>query len=269
MSPSNSLQSTSTLFWILRIGAAMEFVGHGMVGLGHPPAWAAYFGVVGIHESTAFGLMPVVGAVDVLLGIAVLLYPCRALAGYMALWGLWTALLRPLSGEPVWEAVERAGNYGAPLALCFLFATGGVRAWLASRPLESLTKTQVSLIKSILIWTTALLLLGHGALGALMQKKLLQTHYASIGLPGDIMVGWIGWFEIILAIAVALKPLRSLLIFVLIWKLATELLSPMAGSSMWVFIEHGGSYVAPLALIFMNRVMGSRTEDDARLQAAA
>jgi hypothetical protein len=26
----------------------------------------------------------------------------------MAVWGLWTALLRPLSGEPFWETIERA-----------------------------------------------------------------------------------------------------------------------------------------------------------------
>ncbi|MGQ0642327.1 MAG: hypothetical protein ACT4P6_16390 [Gemmatimonadaceae bacterium] len=38
----------------------------------------------------------------------------------MAVWGLWTALLRPLSGEPFFDTIERAGNYGVPLALLLL-----------------------------------------------------------------------------------------------------------------------------------------------------
>jgi hypothetical protein len=41
---------------------------------------------------------------------------------------------------------------------------------------------------------------------------------------------------------------QSLVVFILIWKLATEVLSPIAGTQIWVFIEHGGSYAAPLAL---------------------
>ena len=49
---------------------------------------------------------------------------------YMAVWGLWTALLRPLSGEPWWETIERAPNYLVPLALlfvlsCFHYYTAG------------------------------------------------------------------------------------------------------------------------------------------------
>ena len=36
----------------------------------------------------------------------------------LTVWGLWTASLRPLSGDSVWELVERAGNYGVPLLLC-------------------------------------------------------------------------------------------------------------------------------------------------------
>jgi hypothetical protein len=45
----------------------------------------------------------------------------------MAVWGLWTALLRPLSGEPVWELIERAPNYLIPFALLYL--RGLPRTW--------------------------------------------------------------------------------------------------------------------------------------------
>jgi hypothetical protein len=71
--------------------------------------------------------MPVVGSVDIFLGFLVLLKPIRAALIYMAVWGLWTALLRPLSGEPFWETIERAPNYLVPLALLYL--RGLPRGW--------------------------------------------------------------------------------------------------------------------------------------------
>jgi hypothetical protein len=49
----------------------------------------------------------------------------------MALWGLWTATLRPLSGEPVWETIERAPNYLVPAA--FLAVRGLPALWRAWR----------------------------------------------------------------------------------------------------------------------------------------
>jgi hypothetical protein len=229
----------------------MEFIGHGMVGLGHPPAWAPYFGVVGIGRATSYALMPWVGAFDIAMGIAVLVLPCRAMIWYMALWGLWTAMLRPLAGESVWEAVERAGNYGAPFAL-FLMSTGGsARSWIGFNqggPMEGFRRGEFCWMLRL---TTVLLLLGHGMLGLAVQKPLLGAQYASIGLHGSGLEGMIGGFECLLALAVLFKPDRPLLVGIVLWKLATEALSPVAGSSLWVFVEHGGSYAAPLALAFM------------------
>ena len=218
--------------WTLRIGVSMEFVGHGMLGFGHPPAWASYFGVVGIGHPHAFSLMSPVGILDLALGISVLVFPIRSVVFYMALWGLWTALLRPLAGESVWEAVERAGNYGAPFALFLLLEPGDRKETL----------------RRVLLLTTALLLLGHGLLGLVVHKPIYGAQYAAIGLGGANVEAGIGAFECLLAAAVLVRPARKLLFFVVAWKLATEALSPIAGSAVWVFIEHGGSYAAPLAL---------------------
>ena len=106
----------------------------------------------------------------------------------------------------------------------------------------------------VLHWTLRLstfaLLLGHGALGILTRKALLAAHYSSIGLPGAAVEPWVGGFEMLLAVAVLAKPSVGLLVFVFAWKLATEVLNPIAGSLFWVFVEHGGSYAAPLALAY-------------------
>ena len=54
------------------------------------------------------------------MGIIILFYPLRAIIMWLVIWGAITALLRPLSGEPFAEFIERAGNFGAPLALIIL-----------------------------------------------------------------------------------------------------------------------------------------------------
>jgi hypothetical protein len=237
--------------WVLRIGVAMEFVGHGVLGLHHPPAWASYFGVVGIPRQTALMLMPLVGAFDVATALTVLFYPIRGVLLFMAAWGLWTALLRPLAGESAWEAVERAGNFGAPLALFLVAQCDGPRSWLRFNVVHAIGGELRTRFSWLLRLTTVLLLAGHGALGLLVHKPMFHAQYASIGLPSAWVEPLIGGFELVLALAVLVRPEFRLLVFVLVWKLATEALSPMTGSPIWVFIEHGGSYAAPLALALL------------------
>ena len=121
------LASGATLHWLLRVACGLEFIGHGAFGILTKAAWVPYYGVVGIPPEWAYKLMPLTGGVDVFLGFLVLLKPVRAALLYMALWGLWTALLRPLSGEPLWETIERAPNYLVPAA--FLAVRGLPVAW--------------------------------------------------------------------------------------------------------------------------------------------
>lgn len=106
--------------WVLRIAIAGEFFGHGIFALQQKQGWIKYFESVGISAETALTLMLVIGFIDVLSAILVLIKPIPALLLWMALWGVWTALLRPIAGEPVWDFVERWANWGAPLALLLL-----------------------------------------------------------------------------------------------------------------------------------------------------
>src|SRR5215472_7998683 len=81
-------------------------------------------------------LMPLIGTVDICLGILTLFMPLRAVLLYCTIWGFWTALLRPLAGEGIWELVERAYNYGVPLALLVLVGPGtSVHMWFAEKAL--------------------------------------------------------------------------------------------------------------------------------------
>ena len=237
--------------WILRIGVTMDFLGHGMVGFGRPAAWVNYFGVVGIGHDAAYGLMPWVAIMDVAMALMALVFPIRAFVFFMTLWALWTALLRPLAGEPFWEAMERAGNYGAPWAFFLILGEQRFGSWLRGGIAAFIDERRKREICAVLRLTTVALMLGHGALGLLVRKPLLASHYDSLGLGGTAIEPWVGAFEIILSAAVLVRPGFGLLLFVFTWKVATELLSPIAGSSFWVFVEHGGSYAAPLALALL------------------
>jgi len=243
------------IHWVLRIGVVWEFLGHGALGIDRTAAWTSYFAVVGIHRDTALALMPWVGAFDVFLAAVVLFAPVRAAVLYMAYWGLWTAILRPLAGEPFWEAVERAGNYGAPLALFLVTAKGG-GSRLHPRRVDELDNARTRRLGWVLGATTAMLLVGHGALGLLVAKPILHAEYASIGLGGPWVEPLVGAFECLLGLGVLVQPGFGLLAFVLVWKLATEALVPRLGYPVWVFIEHGGSYAAPLALAYLLRLRG-------------
>jgi len=226
---------TRGLEWILRLGVAACFVGHGAFGLLRKEAWLAYFGAMGIEPSVGWTLMPIVGAVDVAIGLSVLLRPTRSALVWAAGWALFTALLRPLAGEPIWETLERAGNYGVPLALLLL---------VLARDRVGIGRVAVTLQA-----TTVLLLVGHGML-AIAGKPLLVDHAATLGLaaPAAVMAGA---SELTLAALVAFRPSVLLLLGVTAWKVATELLFPLSGDPVWEFIERGGSYAAPVALALL------------------
>lgn len=106
--------------WILRIGIACTFIGHGVFAFNVNPHWIDYLKTVGFSASMAIQIMPVIGVIDMLVGLVVLVKPFRAVVLYAFLWTFATALIRPLSGESIWMFVERGSNFAAPLALYYL-----------------------------------------------------------------------------------------------------------------------------------------------------
>ena len=122
------------VFWLLRVACAAEFVGHGAFGIITKAAWLPYFAVGGIPPEVAYLLMPIIGAVDISMGVLTALRPIRPALIYMAMWGLMTALLRPVSGEGVWEFVERIPNFSVPFAMLVLMYVRDRRSMLSRVP---------------------------------------------------------------------------------------------------------------------------------------
>ncbi|HEV2481305.1 MAG TPA: hypothetical protein VGS79_16650 [Puia sp.] len=251
------------MHYTLRFASAMCFIGHGAFGIITKPIWCNYFAVFGISHDVAYRLMPLVGTVDILMGISLLFYPLRAVAAWLVCWGLITASLRPLSGESAGELIERAGNFGTPLALLLLSvpaarglrvtngwrlpAANSRRFWWSGIDAhpgpDTRTMNRVTRCLRIVVF---LLLVGHGWLNLAEKNGLLQQ-YSLLGFSKPANVARLaGSFELLAALTVLLRPMRPLILAFFIWKMTTELFYPHWELFEW--IERGGSYGSLLAL---------------------
>lgn len=120
--------SSKKIEWVLRIAIAGEFLGHGVFGLQGKADWISWIQqLTGVNADLAGKFLLTIAVLDLLIAITVLVRPVRGVLLWAALWGFWTALVRPLVGLPIWDFIERFANWGAPLAL--LFFLGWPKSW--------------------------------------------------------------------------------------------------------------------------------------------
>ncbi len=228
----------------------MCLIGHGVFGVLTKSIWCNYFAVVGIDQELAYQFMPIIGFIDLLLGLILLIYPVKAILLWLVIWGLITAAVRPLSGETFAEFLERAGNFSAPLTLLVLCAgENGISEWKKKLdPPCTLSTENLKRVLLILKIAGAVLLAGHGWLN-LLEKKGLIAQYSSLGFKNLHLTAAIaGAVEITGAFFILIKPLRPIILFYLLWKMATELFYPQWEIFEWV--ERSGSYGILLSLYF-------------------
>ena len=109
---------------ILRVGVCGCFVGHGWIAFSGAEAskWRGYLAAGGFTSAEAVILLPLIGLLDIAIGILTLFYPLSLVTIWAAAWAFVTAAIRPIAGESIWAAIERAGNWATPLALVYLHA---------------------------------------------------------------------------------------------------------------------------------------------------
>ena len=120
--------------WLLRIAAALTFVGHGLKALFLSPKFTDMLLAAAdrIHwnftEASAHHMLRIIGAVDIVVAVLILCSRWRSVAYYMAAWAFIAALARVVhSGSGgTFEVFIRAGNYCVPLAIAL--------CWQLSRP---------------------------------------------------------------------------------------------------------------------------------------
>ena len=266
------------LAWLLRVACGLEFIGHGAFGIITKPGWVPYFGVIGIPPASAYHLMPVIGSLDIILGILALVRPMRWPLVYMATWGLWTALLRPLSGEPFWETLERAPNYLIPLSLLIVLTVEKGAVHSAGLPHVSGTSQapgQPNRMKHYVGWLSAAAartrpldwilrlaiagaFIGHGAFGVVMNKPAWNTFFSHMGIPAAVAVEhalmlWVGGAEMILGVLALVIDAPAFFFMLFQWKLTSEIFWYVPPASpFWEIVERGSNYAAPLALVVLH-----------------
>ena len=108
--------------WLLRIGVAGEFLGHGALAIEGKKDWIGWISqMIGVDAPTATTLLLAIGIADVFGALIVLVRPIRPLLLWMAFWGFWTALVRPIVGQSWWDFIERFANWAAPLSLYYFY----------------------------------------------------------------------------------------------------------------------------------------------------
>jgi hypothetical protein len=260
------------IHWLLRFAVFCEFVGHGAFGVLTKKGWVPYFGIYGIPEPWAWKFMPLVGSVDILLGTLALVAPIRAALLYMAVWGCFTATLRPLTGEGWWEFFERSYNFGIPFLMLWVHGFGTTRrSWFAVlTQIPRFTVVRAQSYQLALRGIMASMLIGHGGFGLVMGKQNLLRFYEAagfwgFGVPLSALSAVIGGCEMLLGVLCLVVTSTAFFLFVFLWKLGTELLyvPAQAYGAWWEVIERGSSYAAPLAWIGFHhflRTQGALTQ---------
>ena len=115
------MNNQKTIQWILRIAVAGEFLGHGVLALQGKKDWIGWISeITGVQNELAVKLLFIFGIMDLLVALVVLFKPIKPVLLWATFWGFWTALVRPIVGQPIWDFIERFANWGAPLALYFI-----------------------------------------------------------------------------------------------------------------------------------------------------
>ena len=107
--------------WVLRIAVAGEFLGHGVLALEGKKQWVGWISQLTTADTgLATQLLFLIGLSDLIVALFVLLKPVRIILVWAVFGGFWTAILRPIVGEAIWDFIERFANFGAPLALLLI-----------------------------------------------------------------------------------------------------------------------------------------------------
>ncbi|HEY6162646.1 MAG TPA: hypothetical protein VI112_15565 [Bacteroidia bacterium] len=112
---------------LLRAGICAMFLAHGMLALTGNENWVPLITSFGIGDHAAKLLLPAIGLMDVVVAWTIIVNPSRALILWTVAWPFLTALSRPISGQPIWEFIERTPNWVLPLV--WLWMKGFPRSW--------------------------------------------------------------------------------------------------------------------------------------------
>ncbi|MCH8555372.1 MAG: hypothetical protein LAT76_09450 [Schleiferiaceae bacterium] len=117
MKPAERYHLSPLMQWVLRIGLASTFAGHGYYAINQHPGWTVYLDWLQFTPTSTGTLLFVIGILDVLVACFLIIRPNRYVYAWAVFWILSISIVRPLTGESVFEIIKRGGYLACAVAL--------------------------------------------------------------------------------------------------------------------------------------------------------
>lgn len=102
---------------ILRLGAGICFIGHGLLALSAKAKFIALLSSFNIDNETAIELLKLIGAVDVVVGLLILFKPTKLVLKWAMFWTALTIMAWMIHGDSILDLMRRAPFFAVPFAL--------------------------------------------------------------------------------------------------------------------------------------------------------
>ena len=102
---------------ILRFGAGLCFIGHGLLALTAKAKFIVLLSTFGIEADAAIPLLLFIGCLDVIVGLLILLKPTKLVLKWAMVWTGLTILAWLIHGDSVMDLMRRAPYFTVPFAL--------------------------------------------------------------------------------------------------------------------------------------------------------
>ncbi len=105
---------------ILRFGAGVCFIGHGVLAISAKTQFVALLGSFGLYDETALLTLKVIGTVDVIVGFLLIFRPTKWILRWAVCWTALTVLAWGIHGDGLMDLFRRVTYITTPMALLIL-----------------------------------------------------------------------------------------------------------------------------------------------------
>lgn len=109
---------------------------------------------------------------------------------------------------------------------------------------------KVKFIEWVLRIAVGMTFLGHGIFAIQSNPNWLKyLEFVGFSIENaEKVIVIIGVLDVLVAITIILKPYKYVVLWAFLWTFSTALIRPLAGESIWQFVERASNWAVPLAL---------------------
>lgn len=105
---------------ILRIGAGLCFIGHGILALTAKAKFILLLSTFGVEAEAAVSILRLIGGLDIVVGLLILFKPSKLVLKWAMAWTCLTIIAWLVHGDTIMDLMRRAPYFTVPFALLAL-----------------------------------------------------------------------------------------------------------------------------------------------------